>query len=306
MFEKEILSAAKFSIDMISKMNTSKIMEDTGQSVRACAKSIDLVNEKLDMMTKSMGNIVFGRLKSANLSFEDFLSSDNFTDSNIQLLKELYISNTGLPLDERTGEYSNNDMIVYSYLGLILLENYTKQNQILIFRYIMRMFYANSIIAEQYFPEVYNSFFKEYVLLYSNQEFKLLNDNQFNNWAFENIYEEIGKLIEFYDINIEVVDWAEGAEKWKEKLFGKLLNKLIGPVNISSSNCNRIFVAICSFSHHNKNYSLKAVGNIITKLTCSCILNKFNENDYVAKRQVKITRLLSDNYLKCMISDCIG
>lgn len=302
MFEKDILMAAKISIGMLQKINTSQVIRETGKSVKECVKRIELVNDKLDMILKSTGNIVLGKLKSANLSLEDFSNSNGFTDSNIQILKELYISNIGLPLDENTGAYSNNEIVAYSYLGLILLENCTEQNQTLIFRYIMRMFYADSIIAEQYFPEVYNSFFREYVLMYEGMESEVLNRNKFESAGFKDTYREIGGLIEFYEISIEIDDWTEGAKTYKEKLFGKFLNKTIGLVNISPSNCSRIFTGICNFCGCNKNYSLKSVSNIITKLVCGYILTKFNQQYYIRKRQVKVTRLLSDNYLEYITS----
>lgn len=302
MFEENILKAAKFSINMIQKISTSKVIRETSQSVKECVKSIQVVNDKLDMMLKSTGDIVLGKLKSANLSLEDFSNSDGFTDSNIQILKELYISNIGLPLDENTGVYSNNEIVAYSYLGLILLENNTEQNHILIFRYIIRMFYAESIIAKRYFPEVYNSFFEEYVLMYEGMEYEFLCKNKFDWHAFKDTYKDIGELIEFYEISIEVDDWTKGAETFKEKLFGKFLNKAIGSISISPSNCNQLFNRICNFCNGRNNYSLKAVSHIITDLVCTRIINKFKMQYYVEKRQVKITRLLSEDYLKYITS----
>lgn len=306
MCEKELLFVIKSGSEIIKKVNSSNILKETYKSTKECEKKICLVNNKLDSLLESTENNIIGKLKSANLLFEDLASSDAFTDSNIQIMKELYISNIGLPLDGMTGQYSNSSLVAYSYLGLIFLENYTTKNHILICRYVIRMFGANSIIAEKYFPEVYQSFFKPSIKMYESMQFDMLSKNKFQIDKSDKGYIEIGRLIEFYEVKIEIEDWKEGAKTKKEKLFGIFMNKTIGKVNISPSNCNKIFQSICFLCENNANYSLKAVSNLISCLVCTYILALFDKKKYVEKRQIEISRVLSGEYLECISNELLS
>ncbi len=300
MCEKELLLLIKSGSEIVKKINSSNILKETYSSTKECEKKLCSVNNKLDSLLESTGNNIIGKLKSANLLFEDLASSAAFTDSNIQIMKELYISNIGLPLDGKTGQYNNNSIVAYSYLGLILLENYTTKNHILICRYVIRMFGANSIIAEKFFPEVYQSFFERSIIMYENTQLERLNQNKFQIDKSDDRYIEIGRLIEFYEVNIEIEDWKEGAETFKEKLFGTFMNKTIGKVCISPANCNKLFQSICSYCEKNSNYSLKGVSRLISRFVCSYILALFNKKKYVEKRQIEFSRVLSDKYLECI------
>lgn len=315
MFEEEILHSInigktlhviKFVYDEVNSIHQSKIINNTNRTWENCLEAMKMANDKLDELRRITGEAMFGKLKSANLSLQDFLSSNALTESNVQMLKGIYVSTTGLPLDKETHPYHNNDIVSYSYLGLIQLENCTTKNATLIFRYIMRMFYANCIIAKEYFPEVYDEYFKNSVTMYNDLEFQFICTHKSYAEGFHRkneVLKDIGDIIVFYNLGIEIDDWTEGSDNVKDKLFGQMLNAVIGSVNLSPTNCRQIFSFIGSISQK-KNYFSEAILSMLIKLVCLAANSKFDETKYKEKREIKVVRLLSQRYLECTSQVC--
>lgn len=167
---KIAIAAGQGAINIVSSMKKSKDMRRIVEDIQSISMDICATNKKLDALIEMEQDQVLGRLIAANKKLTTCIAAKSFTSRDIQTIEELYLLNTGLSKNGKTGTYDNNRIIAHSWWGLILLESQTESDIIKLARYMVEMFDADLLMAQEAFPEIYHEFYQPFIDEYHDGE----------------------------------------------------------------------------------------------------------------------------------------
>lgn len=99
-------------------------------------------------------------LMAANAALDDIKAVGRGAPDQIAHIRKLYMSNTGLPLDQETYGIDNSKIILASYLGLLQIGILQKEDEKMLCRYMLHMFATGEeIVYKELLPSFYQSCF---------------------------------------------------------------------------------------------------------------------------------------------------
>ena len=282
-------AGAKLFSAIQNSIKLSQMNFDLKQMAQRMDKRFEDLAAEMNRMEE---NNVVKNFYAASEALRAYLINDSLTDTNIQTLKGLYLLNTGLPLDETTGQMENNDIVAFSYLGLIFLEKLTSNNTSLILWYIIKTYEACPHMAKEYFPEFYQEYYSEPIKKYHELHWTLIEQ-----LALCRKVENMEYLICYYELAFLIDDWTELATSTPEKAIGWTLNKIVGSVYISPECVARIMKMVKNLQIILKGDTLKFfIAGIGTMVGLYC-RNEYVKEEFQRKRETEVIRYLSRKYV---------
>ncbi len=254
----------------------------------------DTVNKKLILMFQTEENLIIRDLLSANKALSDYLNSNTLNAENAMILRTKYSQNIGLPLNGKSGSYDNSTLVAYSYAGLIIIAKEMKESSRLLERYLHRIYEADYCIAKHLFPTWGEEYYDPIILEYRHWEDRVLCQLKNSTNCF--LIKELCYLISFYDISFTVNDWKDHAQTFKEKAIGDILNKMIGPINLTPGTVSKFIFFIETRIQPNQ-LTLAFITRIINKRILDSIIQKSKLSTYEEKKQKLISNLTATDYL---------
>ena len=218
---------------LVLQVNDMVLLHNLKEANKRYIQRIDELEEKVDAA-------ILMDLKAMQKCLEDFRKADAFTSSNVEFLRNTLRKYTGLPLEGKTAGVENRKIVATSYLGLITFENMSENpNQVLIARYVFRMFEASPGSAKKSFPEIHAEFFQP---VCDKLEEQIQMDMAFvDRYCHSCLYaggtelKQLCEILKRYQVSFDITDWKKGATSLPGKLAGAIANKAIGAVHIDCS-----------------------------------------------------------------------
>ena len=113
--------------------------------------------DKIDLLEKKVDTILIRDLLAANAALDDIKAVGHGSKDMIAQIHKLYMSNTGLPLDQKTYGIENSKIVLASYLGLLQIGILQGEDENLLCRYVLHMFATGEEIV---YKELLRSFYQ--------------------------------------------------------------------------------------------------------------------------------------------------
>lgn len=116
--------------------------------------------DKIDLLEKKVDTILIRDLLAANAALDDIKAAGHGSKEMIAQIYKLYMSNTGLPLDQKTYGIENSKIVLASYFGLLQIGILQGEDENLLCRYVLHMFATGEEIV--YKELLYNFYQSNY------------------------------------------------------------------------------------------------------------------------------------------------
>lgn len=113
--------------------------------------------DKIDLLEKKVDTILIRDLLAANAALDDIKAAGHGSKEMIAQIYKLYMSNTGLPLDQKTYGIENSKIVLASYFGLLQIGILQGEDENLLCRYVLHMFATGEEIV---YKELLHSFYQ--------------------------------------------------------------------------------------------------------------------------------------------------
>ena len=113
--------------------------------------------DKIDLLEKKVDTILIRDLLAANAALDDIKAVGHGSKDMIAQIYKLYMSNTGLPLDQKTYGIANSKIVLASYFGLLQIGILQGEDENLLCRYVLHMFATGE---EMVYKELCHSFYQ--------------------------------------------------------------------------------------------------------------------------------------------------
>ena len=113
--------------------------------------------DKIDLLEKKVDTILIRDLLAANAALDDIKAVGHGSKDMIAQIYKLYMSNTGLPLDQKTYGIANSKIVLASYFGLLQIGILQGEDENLLCRYVLHMFATGEEIV---YKELLHSFYQ--------------------------------------------------------------------------------------------------------------------------------------------------